>query len=202
MNTLEEGLKLGFEAELEKNSEVLGRNAKWKTVQRLHSVPLYLAVQFNRFYWKLTPNSRDHGGVNCKIKRPVKFPLELDIHEFCDDHLKSIMKPARDRHTAKLLALTEAKLGKTDEATEGAEKAKPTVGMGVEEDEEDKEIQAAMNLSLNEGLTAGPGVSPNFRGIYELYGVVTHQGRSSDSGHYIGWVKQGPGKFAGNFCYV
>lgn len=27
-------------------------------------------------------------------------------------------------------------------------------------------------------------------GMYELYGVVTHQGRTADGGHYIGWVKQ------------
>jgi len=26
-------------------------------------------------------------------------------------------------------------------------------------------------------------------GNYELYGVVTHKGRSADSGHYVGWVK-------------
>ena len=25
-------------------------------------------------------------------------------------------------------------------------------------------------------------------GRYQLVGIVTHQGRSSDSGHYIGWV--------------
>lgn len=33
----------------------------------------------------------------------------------------------------------------------------------------------------------------DFTGEYELMGVVTHKGRSADSGHYIGWVRQGPG---------
>ena len=28
-------------------------------------------------------------------------------------------------------------------------------------------------------------------GMYQLNGVVTHKGRSADSGHYIGWVRQG-----------
>ena len=27
-------------------------------------------------------------------------------------------------------------------------------------------------------------------GYYELFGVVTHQGRSADGGHYIGWTRQ------------
>lgn len=26
-------------------------------------------------------------------------------------------------------------------------------------------------------------------GDYELVGVITHQGRSSESGHYVGWVQ-------------
>lgn len=27
-------------------------------------------------------------------------------------------------------------------------------------------------------------------GIYDLVAVLTHKGRSADSGHYVGWVKQ------------
>mmetsp|Transcript_3540 Transcript_3540/g.3942 ORF Transcript_3540/g.3942 Transcript_3540/m.3942 type:complete len:250 (+) Transcript_3540:856-1605(+) len=185
VSTLSAGIKLSLNGELEKNSSVLGRNAHWQTTQKLHRVPLYLVVQFNRFYWKLTPNSRDHTGVNCKIKKPVKFPLELDIHEFCDDDLKAIMKPARDKHTEMLIARAE----------------RATKGMKQSEDEnmeDSKELQAALNLSATNGQTAGPGVSPNFRGIYELFGVVTHKGRDSNSGHYMGWVKQGPDSW---ICY-
>jgi ubiquitin carboxyl-terminal hydrolase 14 len=26
--------------------------------------------------------------------------------------------------------------------------------------------------------------------MYELYAVVTHKGRSADSGHYMGWVRR------------
>lgn len=38
----------------------------------------------------------------------------------------------------------------------------------------------------------GQGIPEDFVGEYELFGVVTHKGRSADSGHYIGWVRQGP----------
>uniref|UniRef100_A0A914RDW6 ubiquitinyl hydrolase 1 n=1 Tax=Parascaris equorum TaxID=6256 RepID=A0A914RDW6_PAREQ len=29
----------------------------------------------------------------------------------------------------------------------------------------------------------------NNSGFYELQGVITHKGRSSNSGHYVGWVR-------------
>lgn len=32
-------------------------------------------------------------------------------------------------------------------------------------------------------------------GKYELFGVLTHKGRSADSGHYVAWVKQKDGKW-------
>lgn len=31
-------------------------------------------------------------------------------------------------------------------------------------------------------------------GEYELVGVITHQGRSSESGHYVGWCQHKGGK--------
>jgi ubiquitin carboxyl-terminal hydrolase 14 len=35
----------------------------------------------------------------------------------------------------------------------------------------------------------------NSTGWYELCGVVTHKGRSADSGHYLGWVKEEDGRW-------
>ncbi|XP_028554858.1 ubiquitin carboxyl-terminal hydrolase 6-like [Dendrobium catenatum] len=32
-------------------------------------------------------------------------------------------------------------------------------------------------------------------GIYDLVAVLTHKGRSADSGHYVAWVKQENGKW-------
>lgn len=31
-------------------------------------------------------------------------------------------------------------------------------------------------------------------GVYDLVAVLTHKGRSADSGHYVAWVKQESGK--------
>ena len=33
-------------------------------------------------------------------------------------------------------------------------------------------------------------------GIYDLVAVLTHKGRSADSGHYVGWVKQESGQYS------
>ena len=32
-------------------------------------------------------------------------------------------------------------------------------------------------------------------GKYELVGLVTHKGRTADSGHYVAWVKQADAKW-------
>jgi ubiquitin carboxyl-terminal hydrolase 14 len=69
-----EGLKLGLEGTIEKFSDVLNRNALWSRKQRVASLPRYICFQFMRFFWKPTPESRDHRGVKCKIMRSVTFP--------------------------------------------------------------------------------------------------------------------------------
>lgn len=33
-------------------------------------------------------------------------------------------------------------------------------------------------------------------GVYELVAVLTHKGRSADSGHYVAWVKQDSGELS------
>ncbi len=35
----------------------------------------------------------------------------------------------------------------------------------------------------------------HFAGKYHLTGVLTHKGRSADSGHYVAWIKQKDGSW-------
>jgi ubiquitin carboxyl-terminal hydrolase 14 len=81
INHLHDGVKLGLEGTLEKMSTVLNRNALWKKKQRLSSLPKFIGIHFMRFFWKATPESRDHTGLKCKILRAVSFP---DV-SVCDD---------------------------------------------------------------------------------------------------------------------
>lgn len=39
-------------------------------------------------------------------------------------------------------------------------------------------------------------------GVYDLVAVLTHKGRSADSGHYVAWVKQESGQLSGIYCLV
>lgn len=45
------------------------------------------------------------------------------------------------------------------------------------------------------GLLYVSGIVPDadketLTGVYDLVAVLTHKGRSADSGHYVAWVKQ------------
>jgi len=187
-----EGVALSLNGKIEKNSEVLGRDAVWTRKQRIARLPPVIVVQFGRFYWKATPDSQDHTGVKCKVMKPVAFNGELDVYEFCTEAVQKVLKVSRDKSAREEEEKIEAKLqGKTEkdttvEKTEAAKK-NTTGGAGGEEDDE---LQKALAMSTEEELPAvGPGLPHNFHGIYELFAVVTHKGRDADGGHYMAWVK-------------
>ena len=77
INHLTEGIALGLTGDVEKRSELLGRNAVFKKSTRIARLPKYLCVQMMRFYWKATPDSRDHAGLKCKMLRPVVSACQL-----------------------------------------------------------------------------------------------------------------------------
>ena len=189
------GLELGLNSEVEKHSEVLGRNAVWNKVSRVDRLPKYLCVQMMRFYWKATPDSADHQGVKCKMLREVKFGETLDMFEYCSDKLKGILKVPRDKKAKEEEEEAERKL-KGDGKGEDTE-MKDTE-MKDADNAEDEEMKRALAMSMEAaaaptGAVAGPGLSSDFMGIYELYGVVCHKGRDSSSGHYTAWIRQAVG---------
>jgi uncharacterized UBP type Zn finger protein len=90
---------------------------------------------------------------------------------------------------------------------------------GAGDEEEREALRAALLMSMSEDVDSVPvtltpatativkestpstsgflneqsGLPADFTGHYELHSIVTHKGRSADSGHYIGWTRQGPG---------
>ena len=74
---------IGMEGTFIKHSSVLGRDAVWHKQQRIASLPKYLCFQFMRFFWKATPDNRDHVGVKCKIMRAVTYPEVRLLSQFC-----------------------------------------------------------------------------------------------------------------------
>ena len=210
---VQEGLMLGLEGKVEKNSDVLGRNALWKKSSRISKLPRYLCIQFMRFFWKATPDSRDHAGVKCKIMRKVSFPDTLDVYDFCSPALQAALKANRDKEDKKIeeeMASKRAKLSKDGQEEEGG--SMEVSAAEQDEDEDETVLKTAMSMSVGEeaptsvfkgsntmstsdanSIFIEHGLPAGFTGLYELHSIVTHKGRDSDGGHYIGWVRKESG---------
>lgn len=166
VNHLVQGISDGLEETIEKQSETLNKLAKWKRTSRIHRLPPFLQVSKVRFYWK------QEARVKAKIMRNVTFPMNLDVYDFCTDELKAKLdvtrKAARETENARIAAeLTgaarEAALETAAQAeAEGAAAVQPPQKKATEIEE---------------------------TGNYELCAVLTHKGRTAESGHYVAWVK-------------
>ncbi|KAJ2828076.1 deubiquitinating enzyme [Coemansia furcata] len=168
VNYVAQGIARGLEQVIEKRSDTLGRNADYKAVSRVARLPQYLTVAFNRFSWKAAE------AVEAKIVKSVKYPLDLDVTEFCTEQLQAQMRPARQRVRDiddRLAAERKRSSGKRPATEEAVEPLPPFV--------------------LDDALKADVGCNPS--GVYELVAVVTHVGRSANSGHYMGWVRKEKG---------
>lgn len=171
VNHLTSGLNENFKSELEKTSPSLDRQAKYIKESLIDRLPAYLPITFVRFFWK--PAER----VKAKILKKVKFPFELDLYSYCSKELQSKLEPAR------------AKARELDEAEKQSQAA------GAPKLTSDEEISKARTLRMeaikeaaHPDLKSDEGSS--LSGIYQLQAILTHTGRTADSGHYIGWVRR------------
>lgn len=119
--------------------------------------------------------------------RKVDYPLELDVYDLCSDALRQKLQNPRqilrDEEGAKL-GLKVEKNGTNSKDI----------------DVKNAEVEGTPNNSMESS-----GVSPRedgqsekkvqLTGVYDLVAVLTHKGRSADSGHYVAWVKQENGKW-------
>ncbi|KAG8442168.1 hypothetical protein GDO86_011098 [Hymenochirus boettgeri] len=111
---------------------------------------------------------KEKESVNAKVLKDVKFPLMLDMFDLCTQELQEKMVPYR----SKFKELEDKKV------SEHAPKAN----------------QIAHKEVRYEPYAFPGDVGSNNCGYYELQAVLTHQGRSSSSGHYVSWVKRKHGK--------
>ncbi|KAJ7963146.1 Ubiquitin carboxyl-terminal hydrolase [Quillaja saponaria] len=177
VNHLHEGLKHGLKSELEKASPSLGRSAIYLKESRINGLPRYLTVQFVRFFWKRESNQK------AKILRKVDYPLELDVYDLCTDDLRKKLDAPRQ-----ILRSEEGKkFGlKTSEKSS---------------DPKDNDVKMSDAKGTSDGggepstATEEGEKETQMTGIYDLAAVLTHKGRSADSGHYVAWVKQESGKW-------
>uniref|UniRef100_A0A2C9W2G8 Ubiquitin carboxyl-terminal hydrolase n=1 Tax=Manihot esculenta TaxID=3983 RepID=A0A2C9W2G8_MANES len=175
------GIELGLKSELEKASPSLGRSAVYLKESRINALPRYLTVQFVRFFWKRESNQK------AKILRKVDYPLELDIYDFCSDDLRKKLEAPRQ-----ILRDEEGKkLGlKANEKNSGSKDN--DVKMTDAEGSSNRRGESSNATSEESGSS---DKESQLTGIYDLVAVLTHKGRSADSGHYVAWVKQENGKW-------
>jgi len=163
---LSEGLEEGLNEEIEKHSEKLNKSVTWKRKSKIARLPPYIALNFVRFFWKQTEK------VKAKILRPVSFPIDMmDMYNFCTEELKEELKPRREELARLIREEPVAMDTKSDEAV-----AHLPSEQGANAKLEVEISNAPINMEL-------------MNGNYQLEAVLSHIGRSSDSGHYIAWVR-------------
>uniref|UniRef100_I3JSL2 Ubiquitin carboxyl-terminal hydrolase n=1 Tax=Oreochromis niloticus TaxID=8128 RepID=I3JSL2_ORENI len=149
-----------LQEEITKMSPTLNRNALYIKSSKLSRLPAYLTVQMVRFFYK------EKESVNAKVLKDVKFPLMLDVYELCTAELQEKMLPIR----SKFKEVEDKKLEKQQQKLM-------------------KKAEAAKEVKY-EPFSFPEDLGSNNSGYYDLQAVLTHQGRSSSSGHYVGWVKR------------
>ncbi|XP_059618060.1 ubiquitin carboxyl-terminal hydrolase 14 [Phlebotomus argentipes] len=157
------GLRLRMQEQLTKKSPSLGRDALYQKTALINRLPAYLTVNFMRFQYK------GNQGINAKVLKDIKFPIDFDAFDLCSAALKEKLNPMRSR-------FKEVE----DAALEGQLKKDKPAAVAEEEDANTTEVP----FSFEED------VGSNNSGYYTLKAVLTHQGRSSSSGHYVAWVRQ------------
>ena len=170
------GIKNKFSGEIEKRAESLDRNAIFSKTTKITRLPAFLAVQMVRFFYKAGKNGA--AGVNAKILKEIKFPKVLDLKEVCSDELSDKIQKGRDR-------FDQMDDWKREETLK-------TKAKGVKQIPEFENSFLETNSKFLEQSSSTFEAGDNCSGFYELYGVLTHKGRSSDSGHYVAWTRPDP----------
>lgn len=156
------GLRSKMLEKLVKNSPSLGRDAEYKKTALISRLPAYLAINFMRFQYK------GKEGINAKVLKDIKFPIDFDAYDLCTPQLQEKLTPMR----ARFKAVEDAHL---DEMT------KKDATTPLKSGEKRK--------TRKEPFSFPDDVGSNNSGYYTLQAVLTHQGRTSSSGHYVGWVR-------------
>ncbi|KAJ4413445.1 deubiquitinating enzyme [Neurospora sp. IMI 360204] len=214
-NHLRDGIVNGLVEKLEKKSEVLDREATYTKRSQISRLPKYLTVHFMRFFWKREVQKK--AKIMRKVTFPHELDVvEFCTDELrkalipVRDKVREVRKEEHDieraRKRRKMNPIDgENAQGSSSSASKDKKKdeKKPSGGdveMTTEETfKTDAEFEAEKEAAvlaakkelyslINQDLLKDEGA--NQSGLYELRGVITHQGASADSGHYTAYVKK------------
>lgn len=221
-NHLRDGILAALEEKLEKRSPVLDRDAIYTKKSRISRLPKYLTVHFVRFFWKREaqkkakimrkvtfPHELDVVEFCTDELRQMLVPVRDKVREVRKDE-EDIERARKRQKRIHDKEVADAAAGIVDSVSESKKGDKKKDGKAANGDTEmedvvyktDAEIDAEkaaaileakkeLHALINPELAKDDGA--NKSGLYELRGIVTHQGASADSGHYTSYVKkQGP----------
>ncbi|KIW09554.1 uncharacterized protein PV09_00427 [Verruconis gallopava] len=220
INHLRDGLIAGLSEKIEKKSEVLGRDAVYTKTSRISRLPKYLTVHFMRFDWRKTTNKKAKimRKVTFPQELDVVEFCSDDLKRLLipvRDKIREIRKEIEDDERARkrqkrinagqendVMSATESKSAKEkkeeeksgNKASSGRDTEMPDVEYKT--DAQIEAERAASILAAKKELLAmvdpklTEDIGSNQTGLYELRGVITHQGITADSGHYTAFVKK------------
>jgi ubiquitin carboxyl-terminal hydrolase 14 len=215
-NHLRDGLANGLVEKIDKFSPTLDRDATYTKTSKITRLPKYLTVHFVRFDWRRDTNKK--AKIMRKVSFPKELDVVEFCAEELQKTLAPVRNKFREvrgleedaeraRKRQKRAADDAARSGLPDgeKAAEAKDKKKgaktkdeDTQMEGVEF-KTDAELEAERNAAILDAKrdllklvdTLGvPDESINRSGLYELRGIITHQGISAYSGHYTAFVKK------------
>ncbi|CAG0913485.1 unnamed protein product [Notodromas monacha] len=198
---LQQGLRTRFEPErLTKRSEALKRKADFSRVCRITRLPVYLTVHLVRFQYK------EKEKVNAKVLRDVSFPMRLDVYEFCAPDLQKQLDEARRRASDASMIITDGDdddvtiNGKIRSAASHGRDSSSSQQPGLVLVDDDDAAVNNNNVRRRRDDVSSSTNNNNISavGFYDLQAVLTHKGRTSQSGHYVAWIRRDNGGHNGN----
>lgn len=191
-NNVQYGVEKSLVTSLDKRSPTLNRDATYTKTQRINRLPPYLNTNMVRFFWK----QREQ--VKAKILKDVKFSMVLDLYELCTDDLKAKLKVKRDAlrmdKEKKLMEQYSSSSSSSSSDEKKKEEGEEDGDMKMDEASESdvkkqKTVASSSDSSSSSSSSEDEDELENTTGWYELFAIVSHQGRTANSGHYVGWVK-------------
>lgn len=116
------GLRLRLNEQITKKSPTLDRDATYTKQSFISRLPAYLTINFVRFQYK------GKEGINAKVLKDIKFPIEFDAFDLCTKDLQQKLIPMRNKFKELEDAAVEAKdqlKSKNDKPVEKKTKALP-----------------------------------------------------------------------------
>lgn len=190
-NFLFQGLKRGLVEERELRGLLYERTSVMLTL------PRYLIVQMMRFGWRNDTKKKS------KILRKVDFPFKLDMIDFVAPTLKhqlmqarNLLKEEQDAALGLKSLTKKAKTAENQTAGSSAAASSSSAAAPAAAAATDAMTDVAPSASASPEAPASTlKLTTPTSGLYEVFAVVTHKGRTSDSGHYVSWTKQANGEW-------